>query len=378
MQHRPGVPLVVRGLSIRVAAAMLGLALAVPAAGAQVVGTRAPAGQSATIAGSVREAAGRPIVAAEILIDGELRARSDSLGRFVAEGVAAGEVELLVRRFGYAPADVRLRLAAGTRRNLRVELQPLTQELTPMVVTGDRRGVFGQVRDTLRAPIADAEVQVLGAERTVRTDAGGAFGMPGLEPGPYVVVVRHAGYRGARFSLEIPERGGQEVAVELAPLDAGLGAGAARAESGFGTRDRWLDAALERRLGLRAGSRAVIVTRVELARRESLSLADYLLGAGLIRGAAYAARPLDHLPSPVGGEVGVSGAATPDDPKPYCLFLDGDVDVNDISLESIHLDELEMLEVMHEDPSGTLARQVEAHVPPLNCSGVFVVAWFRR
>jgi hypothetical protein len=358
------------------------LALAVPGAvAAQSPDAPPPArdstAQAAAIAGSVRDAAGRVVAAAEILIDGELRARSDSLGRFVVTGLPAGEVELLVRRFGHAPADVRLRLAAGTRRNLRVELQPLTQELAPVVVTSERRGVFGRVRDTLDAPIAGAEVQVLGAARTVRSDDEGMFRVPGLEPGPYVVVVRHAGHRAARFSLEIPERGGQEVAVELAPLAPGLGAGAARAESGFGTRDRWLDAALERRLGLRAGSRSVVVTRGELAPKERLTLADYLSGLSLINVAEIPARPRYHLASP-GGEIGVSPEPTSADARPYCLFLDGELDVNAIPLGSIHLDELEMVEVVRDDLSGTLARQLEGHASAPDCHGVLIVAWFRR
>ncbi len=54
------------------------------------------------------------------------------------------------------------------------------------------------------------------------------------------------------------------------------------------------------------------------------------------------------------------------------------MDVNDIPLESIHLDELEMLEVVRDDLSGTLARQLQGHTPPLHCRGVLIVAWLRR
>lgn len=335
---------------------------------------------SATVAGTVRGPDAEPVVAAEILIDGELRARSDTLGRFAAAGIAPGDVEVLVRRFGYAPARVTLHVAPGSRRTLRVELQRMPRVLAPVVVTSDFRGVFGRVRDTLDRPLRDVEIEVLGARRTVRTGADGAFAIDGLAAAPYVVIARRVGYRAARFSLTVPPDGGREVAIELAPLDASTGEGAMLAESGFGRLTRRAEEDLAHRLRLRVGSQAVIATRADLETLERISIAQYLVRTGLL-GATPGPRPLLDIPSPVasGNVTGaVSGASSsgPGGFRAFCLFLDGRL-TDDVTLASIAVDELETLEVVRDDLSRTLARQAELRNPPLAC-GDYVVAWFRR
>jgi hypothetical protein len=362
--------------AIACAAACLSLLAAAPI-GAQ----QAPPAPSATIVGTVRGPDAEPVVAAEILVGGELRARSDTLGRFAASGVAAGDVELLVRRFGYAPARVTLRLAPGSRRTLRVELQRAARTLAPVVVTSTFRGVFGRVRDTLARPLAGVEIDVLGARRTVRTGDDGAFAVDGLAAGPYVVVARLAGHRAARFSLTVPPDGGREVAIELGPLDAALGEGSALAESGFGRITRRAEEELAHRLRLREGSRAVVATRADLEPRGRMSVAQWLVLSGVV-GARPGPRILGDLPSPVasgnvtGAGSGVISSATVAH-QDFCLFLDGRITNADISLASIAVDELETIEVVRDDLSRTLSRQAELRIPQLGC-GAYVVAWFRR
>lgn len=343
--------------------------------------TAARPSPSATISGTVRGPDREPVVAAEILVGGELRARSDTLGRFGAADVAPGEVELLVRRFGYAPARVTLRLAPGSRRTLRVELQRMPRVLAPVVVTSGLRGVSGRVRDTLDRPLADVEIAVLGAERTARTGGDGTFAIDGLAAGPYVVVARLAGHRAARFSLTVPPDGGREVAIELAPLDASQGEGMMLAESGFGLLTRRAEEELAHRLRLREGSRAIVATRAELEPRGRMSLAQWLVLAGVV-GAKPGPRILGDMASPVAsgnvtgaGDGVISSAAVRH--QDFCLFLDGRITSADISLASIAVDELETLEVVRDDLSRTLSRQAELRIPQLGC-GAYVVAWLRR
>lgn len=336
---------------------------------------------SAVITGTIRGPDAEPVVAAEIVVGGELRARSDTLGRFAAAGVVPGEVEVLVRRFGYAPARVTLRVTPGSRRTLRVELQRMPRVLAPVVVASDFRGVFGRVRDTLDRPLRDVEIAVLGAERAVRTGADGAFAIDGLAAAPYVVIARREGYRAARFSLTVPPDGGREIAIELAPLDSALGEGAMLAESGLGLFTRHADADLAHRLRLRVGSRSVVATRADLDLLGRMSIAQYLVRTGLT-GATPGTRLVMGIPSPVASGNASGGNAAVGSPGPggfraFCLFFDGRLADEDISLASIAVDELETLEVVRDDLSQTLALQAEMHVPKLAC-GDYVVAWFRR
>ena len=357
---------------LRSAALVLGSALAAGSLAAQT-----PAAAPASLGGTIRDVAGRPVVAAEVLINGERRTRSDSTGRYQIDSIGAGEITLLVRRFGYGPAQARLQLAPGARRSLHVELLPATQALAPVVVTGTGQGLVGAVRDTLGAPLRDVEIAIIGAATAARTDASGRFRLTDLPAGPYIVVARHVGYRGARFALEMPATGSREVSIELAPLPPGLSDAAARAESGVSRSGLSAERDLEHRLRLGAANSATVVTRAALDSSGLGTLHTYLADRGLIGGAMHLARPLTGIPSaggnPNGGReaVAAAGAVGP------CLFLDGELAPAGLSTSSIRLEDLELLEVLPEDRTMTLGRQAEWAAPPRACS-VFVVAWFRR
>ena len=67
------------------------------------------------------------------------------------------------------------------------------------------RPLRGHVRSIEGYPIADAEVTVEGIRRVVRTDAAGAFSVPGASKGVHAIGVRHIGYLPAVSSVAVPQ-----------------------------------------------------------------------------------------------------------------------------------------------------------------------------
>lgn len=338
---------------------------------------QARAAAQASLAGAVRDDAGRPVIAAEVLINGEVRTRSDSTGRYLVEGIDAGEVTLLVRRFGYGPAEAQLRLAPGARRSVHIELIPFAQELAPVVVTSTGRGVLGMVQDTLGAPLRDVEVTVVGAEASVRTDGRGQFSMPDLAAGQYIVVVRREGYRGARFSLDVPESGSRQIAVELAPIPPGLSDANARAESGLARSLLAAERSFEHRILLRDANDATVITRATLDSISLGTLHSYLTSRGFVGGPTHSQRTLGSIPSAGGAPNGGREQAASTTPLGPCVFLDGELAPVGLSAANILLEEIELLEVHRRDYTQTLKRQADWAIPPRGCA-VFVVVWFRR
>ena len=81
--------------------------------------------------------------------------------------------------------------------------------------------IRGQVRDSSAAPVPSATIRVLevAANQAVEsvTDAGGAFAVPLLRPGTYVVVTKADGFREARASARVTVAGVTTVDLYLQP-----------------------------------------------------------------------------------------------------------------------------------------------------------------
>jgi hypothetical protein len=336
--------------------------------------------QDAVVRGTVRAPDGRPVREAEIVVDDSARARTDSLGAFTVGGLRAGEIELLVRRFGFAPLSIPIRLGAGQRRTLAIELAPAPYALDPQVVTARRPGLFGQVVDERGTPIAAAEIMVVGAGRRVTSAHDGAFSIPELAGRSYVVVARAPGHVAAQFSVDVPRDHGQELRIVLGAIGDDVRGGARRlAEGRF-----WADTVhlrdLDRRL--RENVSTTLVSRAALATQRDRELAQLL---------ATDVRALTMLaPSGRGPTSMVPEATTtPALPEPnlaamrgtksggWCYFLDGEP-VNDQQLDYYaHLPAswIESIEIVPNDVTNTLNRRIST--PGVLCRR-FIVVWTRR
>src|SRR5438105_1348499 len=68
---------------------------------------------TAALAGIVTDSLRRPIAEAEVRVSGMARAvRTDSAGRFLVTALSAGIFQVAVRRIGFAPAEVTVRLTS--------------------------------------------------------------------------------------------------------------------------------------------------------------------------------------------------------------------------------------------------------------------------
>ncbi len=84
--------------------------------------------------------------------------------------------------------------------------------------------IVGTVRDQLELAIVDADIDVLTSDRTIvrsaRTNARGGFSIPDLAPGPYLVVVRAAGFVEERRAVRV--RAGATERLDVVLSVAGL------------------------------------------------------------------------------------------------------------------------------------------------------------
>jgi len=104
-------------------------------------GTTAAAAQSASIAGTVSDAAtGQPVGGAIVLLaNTPLSATTDSHGRFVIIGLAAGEYTLRVNAMGFSADSVLgIVLQGGERRDVVLTLDRIALRLQEVVVTASR------------------------------------------------------------------------------------------------------------------------------------------------------------------------------------------------------------------------------------------------
>jgi hypothetical protein len=97
-----------------------------------------PAPTTVTLDGVVRDREGRALSAAEVIVDDEHRAITNSRGEFSISGLPAGIVEFTARRIGYAPAITAVQVDPGLTVHLAVKLVPAAVQLGTMVIEGKR------------------------------------------------------------------------------------------------------------------------------------------------------------------------------------------------------------------------------------------------
>jgi hypothetical protein len=192
------------------------------------------------------------------------RAVTDSLGRFTITGVDSGPHLVRAVRIVFQPFERRL---AVPDRGTFIEIDmPRLAQLDTIPIRAMRTGVFGKVltREGFSG-LPNADVSVVGARASTRTDTAGNFNFPAVAPGAYVVNVQRGGFGGRLLSVIVPKEGAVELSVVLEKAQAAEG----RKQSAI------LMAEFESR-SLMRGQNSAIVPRQELYGRTGLSLRDAL------------------------------------------------------------------------------------------------------
>lgn len=137
------------------------------------------AAQTGEIAGTVSDAAGEPLVNAEVTVEGtRLGTLTGSDGAFVLENVPEGTHRLRVRRVGYRAATVeQVRVRAGGTARVSVELEVAPRQMDEMVVSASR-----SAERLTDAPATVTKVDEKEIERSVGNSFVGALkSVKGLE-----------------------------------------------------------------------------------------------------------------------------------------------------------------------------------------------------
>ena len=108
--------------------------------------------RGATLRGVVVDSAGKPVVGARVgFASSRDAAVTDSAGAFSLEGQRAGTQALVVRRLGYAPAEVIVNLTRRAPRDVRVRLDAFVPVLDAVLVEARRMRSLDRVGFTGRA-----------------------------------------------------------------------------------------------------------------------------------------------------------------------------------------------------------------------------------
>jgi hypothetical protein len=89
------------------------------------------------LTGTVVDTSNTPIVDAEVIANGNRRARTGAAGAFRLDGLSAGTVSVRVRRLGYIAMEQEATLRAGEVTNIRVVLTPRPVLLDTIAITGE-------------------------------------------------------------------------------------------------------------------------------------------------------------------------------------------------------------------------------------------------
>ena len=123
------------------------LLLALVSAAASTPGSLASAQARVALTGVVTDASRTPVFGAIVEVTGtSLRTRTNDLGEFRLDGVAAGPVEMQIRRLGFTPVTWRDNVAANhSRDQLHIVLPSLPTTVKPVVVEAARVEYTGRL-----------------------------------------------------------------------------------------------------------------------------------------------------------------------------------------------------------------------------------------
>ena len=307
------------------------------------------------IRGRVRDENSQPISFAQVQMSpGDRRVVSDRNGEFVLGALQTGDYELTIRRIGYQPAHVKVRVPSDESW-IPITLQSLPRVLDSVRIR-ERSSLryTGIVIDDLDQPVVDAEVIAAGAsDRGVRTDAVGHFLLLKPQKGTLVLRVRKFGYVPYFGSLTLQTE--REDTIRMKRHATDLPEAYIRAESGFG-RDTFAYVELDSRMRWKMSTGGVV------SREDLDAFADLDLCHALMR-------------TTLAGKMGLreSGCSVP-----RCVIIDG-LQPLQRPLNAFMAVEVEAFEYHQKDLSGTLTSRIQG--------GCFtraardqggVVIWLRR
>jgi hypothetical protein len=219
------------------------------------------------VVGVVRDEARVGIPGVTVVLDSAHLAKSaltDSLGRFAITAVDSGPHVIRAVRIGFRPFERQLVVPA---RGTFIEIEmPRVALLDTIPIRAARTGVFGKViAQAGFTVLPNADVTVMGARASARTDSAGNFNFPAVPPGSYMVNVQRQGFGSRLLSVVVPEEGAVEMSVVL--------------ESGSRATTRKhapiLMSEFQSRVLMRGG-RSALVPRQELYGRYGMTLGDAL------------------------------------------------------------------------------------------------------
>lgn len=332
--------------------------------------------QPATVRGVVRAPDGRPVPFAEVVANDSTRTRTDSAGAFTLGTLAAGDLELLVRRVGFYPVSIPLHLVAGQRRALAIELAALPYSLDPSIIVARKPGIFGQVVDEHDVPIPGAELVVAGSGTRVRSAKDGGFALPNLNAGTYMVLARAQGFVAGQFSVALTGEQGQELRIRMETIDESIRGAARRAAEGRFWTDTVFLLELDRRLRENHGA---VIARQTIAAQGERSFGELMRDAPLLytSNVQGASGPTSinsagtQAPSPASQALAeLSGGS----PKGWCYVLNGGDPGAHVPMPISEIPSawIESIEVLPNDKTNTLLRRTSP-----SCTH-FVVIWLRR
>jgi hypothetical protein len=170
------------------------------------------------LSGFVKDTMGTPLADATVTI-GKLHllvhTRVDGSFRF--DSVPAGKFEVRARKLGYAPQILEVKIEKDGGRMDDFALVPAPRALPAVVSAVARLGLSGVVADTSFTQLPGAEVKVLGQDMTAVTDSMGAFYIPLVRTGTYMVSVSKLEFKERIFSVSMPSDSGRRVTISLQP-----------------------------------------------------------------------------------------------------------------------------------------------------------------
>jgi hypothetical protein len=193
------------------------------------------------VRGVVRDSASGQLLSGAIvqLVGPSVRTvvRSDQQGTFQFSKVPSGTFRLTVRQIGFVEATRELEI--GDRDvSLTISLVSTSQQLDTVRVRAHVIAVFGVVGTAVGLkPVADATVQIIGAQQKTTTDSAGRFFVSLKKGGTYFVRVHHVGFGAQMVAVDVPTDRSVETFVLL---DSGVVAtGAEMLSDEFDERLHW-------------------------------------------------------------------------------------------------------------------------------------------
>jgi hypothetical protein len=232
--------------------------------------------------------------------------------------------------------------------------------------------ILGLVVDSAGAPIDEAEVQLVGANRIAVTRPNGGFLFRPLPVGPYLMRVRKLGYAPTTMTLALVDHDDREVVIKMRALPVQLDAMVIAERSGYAPDDHALED-LDKRMRWQ-NFRTIVAGRDQLAKFGTMGVDQVVAGLGAT-GAVAAATQMAQARQLGRGRIRQSGFG--DD----CILLNGKTQLRQ-PLRTFRADQIEMVEVYPPGSEVTGTISTKMRTPECQALGLFqhptyYVVWVR-